>query len=215
MNRKPFIIRKTVDVCYSQNLNSTIDDVYYLFHGYAQLPEYFIRHFEPFFKPNRLFVAPQAPSTLYVNGTSGRVGASWMTKHNREADISDINEYLNQLHDSIISEISPKAQFNVLGFSQGCAVALRWLYQSKLKPQNIFIWGGALPHDLPLQIQREKLEPSQLHIINGMQDPYLKEEVNLKEIRALIDSHNIPYQWHTFDGGHHLDTTTLEKLIGI
>lgn len=215
MIRKPFSIQKTVEVCLSQNPHSGIDEVFYLFHGYAQLPEYFIRHFEPFFKSNRLFVAPQAPNTLYVNGTSGRVGASWMTKHNRLADISDINSYLNQLHASVLSEISSNSQFNILGFSQGCAVALRWLYQSELKPKNIFIWGGALPHDLPLDIQREKLEASRLHIINGLQDPYLKEEVNLTEIRAVIDAHHIPYKWHTFEGGHHLDATTLEKLIGI
>ena len=42
MIRKPFSIQKTVEVCLSQNPHSGIDEVFYLFHGYAQLPEYFI-----------------------------------------------------------------------------------------------------------------------------------------------------------------------------
>lgn len=215
MIRKSFSIQKTVDVCFSQELHSEIDEVFYLFHGYAQLPEYFIRHFERFFRPNRLFVAPQGPSTLYIQGTSGRVGASWMTKHNRLNDIADINGYLNYLHESIKAHISPRATFNTLSFSQGCAVTLRWLYQSSLKPKNIFIWGGTLPHDLPLELQREKLAASQLHIVNGVNDPYLKDELHSGEIRRLFEDNHIPFEWHTFEGGHHLDAETLERLIGI
>lgn len=198
----------------SQEPSLKTTQIWLLLHGYAQLPEYFIKHFELFFNDKNVFIAPQAMSTLYIHGTSGRVGASWMTKHNRLNDIDDTNAYLNALILDVKSQCSNDVQFNVLAFSQGCAVALRWFYQSNCVLNKMIIWGGTLPHDLPLDVQKEKLKEVDLHIVNGKDDPYLKEEVNLQEIRKVIDDAGIFYQWHMFDGGHHLDADTLQNLIG-
>ena len=39
-------------------------------------------------------IAPQGLHKFYLEGTSGRVGASWMTKENREDDIKNYLVYL-------------------------------------------------------------------------------------------------------------------------
>jgi hypothetical protein len=51
-------------------------------HGYGQLSSYFGKKFEDL--PNEFFIViPEGMHRFYLDGTSGRVGASWMTKEAR------------------------------------------------------------------------------------------------------------------------------------
>ena len=63
-------------------------------HGYGQLVEFFQRPFRDLATEDRVFVFPQAPHKFYINGVSGRVGASWMTKDERLKDIDNQKKYL-------------------------------------------------------------------------------------------------------------------------
>lgn len=212
MISKPYIVSKRAEACFSAEPSASTRKVWLLLHGYGQLARYFIRHFEPFFAPGTVFVAPEGLSHFYLEGTTGRVGASWMTKHEREREIADIAGWLDTLCEDIAAHTSAETQWNVLAFSQGCAVALRWLYASALLPSKVVLWGGALPHDIAMPRQQAWLSRTDLHIVNGTADPYLRS-VNLTDIRNVFESEQIPYTWHTFGGGHHLDTDMLKNLI--
>ena len=65
-------------------------------HGYGQLAQYFAKKFDQLPEDYALLV-PEGMHRFYLQGSSGRVGASWMTKDGREFDIEDNLNYLNQL----------------------------------------------------------------------------------------------------------------------
>ncbi len=61
-------------------------------HGYGQVVEYFSRHFRSLHAADpagTVIVAPKALSRFYLEGTSGQVGASWMTTVDRLTEIVD------------------------------------------------------------------------------------------------------------------------------
>ena len=118
-------VEKTVQVCclgYLENATT----IFVVLHGYGQLPEYFIKKFEPLLNEKTCIIAPEGTSKFYIKGASGRVGSSWMTKHSRESEITDYVKYINSLQDQL--NFSDKKVI-LLGFSQGGATAQR-CYQS-------------------------------------------------------------------------------------
>ena len=78
-------------------LTDTTERVWLVFHGYGQLSEYFIKKFEGLDPEKNFIIAPQGLSKYYVNGVSGRVGASWMTKEDRLTEIENQYTYLDQV----------------------------------------------------------------------------------------------------------------------
>ena len=126
--------------------NEGVEKVLYALHGYGQLVEYFIRKFKHT-PEDLLIVAPEGMHRFYLNGTSGRVGASWMTKIARESDISDIISYLNELDRQISSIYTIKKRY-LLGFSQGGAAAARWEQLGNVKFDGMILWACIFPPDL-------------------------------------------------------------------
>jgi predicted esterase len=118
----------------------------YVLHGYGQLAEFFIRKFSDLGE-EYFFVAPEGMHRFYLKGSSGRVGASWMTKEERECDIEDNLNFLDSLHDLMQAEYDLK-RIIILGFSQGGATATRWYYNGRTKADNLIIWASVFPPDL-------------------------------------------------------------------
>lgn len=69
------------------------EEVWVVLHGYKQLARRFIRRFKPLDNGRRLIVAPEGLSRFYVSPSEGRhgvasvVGATWMTREDRRAEI--------------------------------------------------------------------------------------------------------------------------------
>ena len=81
-------------------LNNNTSDIWIVCHGYGQLASFFIRKFQDLDAPNRFIIAPEGFNKFYLNGYSGRVGASWMTKENREDEIEETSLGALRQHDS-------------------------------------------------------------------------------------------------------------------
>ena len=84
-------------------------EIWLLLHGYGQLAEFFLRKFQGFDSSDRLFVVPEATNYGYLTGFSGRVGANWMTKHERETAIQNNHNYLDLLMEDLLIRISQKS----------------------------------------------------------------------------------------------------------
>ncbi|MDB9775759.1 hypothetical protein OAB47_05950 [Vicingaceae bacterium] len=89
---------------------------------------------------NTFVIAPSGLSKAYLKGFNGRVGANWMTSHEREEEILDYNNYLNQVIKYFCHEKEENIQINVLGFSQGAATACRFVNQNKIKSDSSLGW---------------------------------------------------------------------------
>ena len=67
---------------------------------------------------------------------TGRVGATWMTKVDRLNEIKDYLGYLNTLYTKTFEEsaVTPEdVNIKIMGFSQGTATVSRWIYDQKVR----------------------------------------------------------------------------------
>ena len=115
-------------------------------HGYGQLVEFFQRTFRDLATEDRAFVFPQAPHKFYINGVSGRVGASWMTKDERLKDIENQKKYLTTVINWAHAK-APSTPIHVLAFSQGVATIIRFLGHSPVRISTLLAWAGSWPPD--------------------------------------------------------------------
>jgi predicted esterase len=186
--------------------------VWIVLHGYGQAAEYFIRHFSNLDLGKNVVIAPEGLSRFYINGLTGRVGASWMTKEDREHEIKDQCEYLNAVAaDADINLQNPKQKIVLLGFSQGTATTVRWLLNSGFKANAVVLWAGSFPNDVhPAKVFNHLAEDG-FHYVYGRKDEYLKD-LDMNEKLAPLAEENLKPRIWTFDGAHTMDKDTLQKI---
>jgi predicted esterase len=180
--------------------------VLYVLHGYGQLAEFFIRKFHDL-GDDYFIVAPEGMHRFYLKGSSGRVGASWMTKEAREQDISDTQNWLNHLKQEINSTYSFQKEI-VLGFSQGGATAARWNTINSI-PNQIY-WASVFPPDLDSKTIISIENRANKHFVLGTQDEYFNSEQQLSTLSFYTD---LGFNTHTFNGSHTIDNVTLKQIL--
>jgi predicted esterase len=163
---------------------------------------------------NEIFVvAPEGLHRFYLNGTSGRVGASWMTKEAREIDISDNLAYLDQVYRAFILP----HQFDeivVLGFSQGAATAARWIQHTDCKIHTFIQWAGVFPPDLEIDPHHHKFNKIKHFYVVGNQDPYFSNALSNEYNQAeWLKKNAFDAEIINFEGKHDIDLTTLMTLF--
>lgn len=129
-----------------------------------------------------------------------------MTKDNREAEIEDYINYLNQLYKTILKEnTTSDLKINVVGFSQGGHTASRWLANGKSKCDNIIIWSSPFPDDLDLKFLPKN---SAIFVLFGDDDKF----VSTKQIDAyeqFLISSELDCQFIRFNGKHNIPKEIL------
>lgn len=178
-------------------------------HGYGQLPAYFLRRFEPLQALGWTVIAPEGLHRFYTEGTGGRVGASWMTKEEREADIQDYVRYLDQL--AVHLKLT-HGQPTLLGFSQGVATAARWACLGNIRMKRMICWAGAFPPDLDWNLEMQPLSSLPIDVVLGDSDPYFSSDL-LRTTAMILDEHDIHYRNHSFPGGHAVDSSVLTQIL--
>lgn len=193
-------------------------EVWFVLHGYKQLARRFLRRFEPIAGPGRLVVAAEALSRFYVSAGSGRhgsasvVGATWMTREDRENEITDYVRYLDRLADVVLRPLeAPKVV--VLGFSQGVATATRWVVHGGVRPERLLLWGDFTPPDLDLEAARQAFEGVDVVAVRGNDDPALSPRLAEEEAVRLHEA-SLHVRSVRYDGGHDIDADTLIALAG-
>ena len=191
-------------------------DVWYALHGYGQLAGEFVAGCRALFEPARLVVAPEALSRYYLDrtppppGTPPKVGASWMTREDRESEIADQVEYLDALHAHVTAlRGHAPATLRVLGFSQGVATAVRWLLAGSIVPDELIIWAGNAPPEL--DDQAERLAGMRLTLVTGERDT-LVEWANVEATAEKLSARGLDVRLLRFAGGHRLDDDTLRTI---
>jgi len=189
------------------------NSIWIVFHGYGQLAQFFLRKFNHLFQDDCLIVAPEGLNHYYLKGFSGRVGANWMTKHEREIDIANCNNYLNGIIEELLPQFGQIPKINVLGFSQGVATMSRWVCQFNLKPEKVVFWGGAPAHDLEPTIMVERLKDSQVILALGDDDPFLQSEIYIRQRNLIYDADFVNFKELCYSGGHDLDPELLKEIF--
>ena len=186
-------------------------ELWIVIHGYAQTATEMLTACEPLGREGRLLVAPEALSRFYRRGSSGPIGASWMTREAREREIADYVAYLDEVALWIRRELGCELTPTVLGFSQGVATAWRWTVLGSVRPMRLIACGAGIPPDLDLAPVRAKLAATQLDFVRGSEDSYHTAEWAARD-RARLAELGLACQLHEFAGGHELPPDLLRGL---
>lgn len=206
------IIDKTARYYLSGPLDGNYKSVCFALHGYGQLANYFCKKLEDPELSETLFICPEGLHRFYLKDSSGRVGASWMTKEERLSDIKDYCTYLDQLFEHFSGPISKVKKVGILGFSQGVATACRWLANSTNSFDYLINWAGAFPPDLDFQTALTKIKAIPIWMVLGDEDEYINDE-KLREHLNSLEERNFKPKVQRFKGGHRIETQTLKMLL--
>jgi predicted esterase len=211
------VVRRTARYATLGEPSPALREVWFVCHGYGQLASRFVRRFAALADGTRLIVAPEALSRFYLASAPDRhaeaaVGATWMTREDRLAEIEDYVAYLDALHRRIFAAVDRDlVRVCVLGFSQGAATASRWVARGEVRADHLVLWGGGLPPDLDLEQARPVLAQLRLSLVVGDQDELARPPQVAEQEERLV-RHRIAFDRHTFAGGHRLDDALLVRL---
>ena len=195
-----------------------VNDLWIACHGYGQLAAPFIETFEVIAAPHRLIVAPEGLSRFYLdrNRTAAdpnpAVGASWMTREDRDHEIADHVRYLDEL----VAHLRPRlardrVRLVALGFSQGVATVARWVARGATRVDDVILWAGSFPPDVEPARLGERIGTASVTLVVGGRDnlaSWAGAETQLERLTAG----GLAARLVQFDGGHRLDDATLTSL---
>lgn len=206
-----FNVRRTARYFTLGPAAATAREVWIVLHGYGQLAARFLRHFASLDDGTRRIVAPEGLSRFYAEaGRNDKIGASWMTREDRLAEIDDYVRYLDALYVEVMrgAEVVP---VTVLGFSQGTATAARWLAQGNARAGRLILWGGEVPPDLDLAAARDRWPQTDVTLVVGSEDPFITPKVLVRDEQRLRE-HGVTFRVERFDGGHEILPDVLERV---
>jgi predicted esterase len=210
-------IRKTARYWSLGSLSPQTRELWFVVHGYGQLAEYFIRHFRSFASDERYIVAPEALSRFYVKEWT-RVGASWTTKEERDAEVQDYVAYLQELERRIWQELAERggARDNVrvwtLGFSQGVTTLCRWIARGGLRPDRLICWAAGFPAEIDLAAHKTLFESMKTTFVVGSNDEFITPEA-LERQKTAVREAGLELSFVEFDGGHTLEPELLRTIV--
>lgn len=212
MFKRKIVVNKKARYYQIGDANKDVSTLWVVLHGYAMLSEFFIKKFKKLDDGNTLIIAPEGLNRFYIGESFQRVGASWMTKEERESDIEENINYLNALIENVFKEIGHKnVQLNVLGFSQGGATACRWVFNSKIKVDNLILWAGDIPKDTLTQENKAKWKTIKTHLVMGKKDHLIPEEMKAMFVN-LVSQYELDYKLTEYDGDHRIYPEVLVRL---
>lgn len=210
MKEYHFLVNKTARYYTLGELNEHTRHIWLVLHGFGQKASRFLKNFEPLLNAHTFFIAPEALNHFYLNGASGEVGATWMTKEDRENEMKDYINYLNDVYEQIEAEQFPDAEITVLGFSQGASTASRWVNATSHRINRLIVYAGEVGAEvLPLN-QNSPLRRSRNYLVYGHHDKFFTPSA-IEKMKAAYAEMN--FTEIDFDGGHSIQTEVLEKLF--
>jgi predicted esterase len=189
---------------------ATARTIWIVLHGYGQLARYFLTKFEGL-EEGVAIVAPEALNRFYLDEAHHRVGATWMTREDRENEITDQLGYLDEL----VKELRggrTDVPIHVLGFSQGVATACRWSLLGKTKMDRLVLWAGSLPPEPTFAELRTAWAHLTVEVVLGSEDPFAGAK-ELQATTARLEAAGVQYRLHRFTGGHALEPVLLGRLL--
>ena len=189
-------------------LNENTKYIWLVIHGYAQTAENFISSFANL-SNEHFVIAPEGLNRFYSRGFSGNPVASWMTSLERESEINDYLNYLNQLLSHFTENLTPKPNILLLGFSQGVSTQTRFLNQAKVKIDYSVMVAGEIGKEFQEKLPHSLITLKSLFLI-GNEENILKTET-LNSHKILFEHANCEFK--EFLGKHEFNENALIEIL--
>ena len=210
--KKQISIPKTHKYSQLGEFSEKTNTVWIVLHGYGMLSEFFIKKFECILNDSTVVIAPEGSNRFYLENNYYRVGASWMTKLDKEKDIEDNISFIQTLYSNIVDEIGhTNFKLNTLGFSQGGATLVRWIMSNNITVDSLILWGSDIPKDCLTSEKKSRWSSIDVKLVIGNQDEYINEE-NKQKVIDLISSYGLKYELVEYEGSHKIIEKELEKI---
>lgn len=187
------------------------EQLWFVCHGHGQLAKYFIKKFEALNDGKTVIIAPEGLFRYYLQGFTGRVGATWMTKEDRLSDIDNYLNYLTAVMKEVSKRLTKSVKTTLFGFSQGAATISRFATQTAVTFDQLVLWAGIFPPDLPPLDSRRRLIDKKVYLVYGLQDPYLTK-TRIKEQESIAEQIKVTPERITFEGEHELYENVLLQI---
>lgn len=209
---KNFSVQKTARYFLSGE-NKSPKFLIFVLHGYGMPAYNFLQEFEELRNEETLIISPEGLSRFYTKGFYGNIGASWMTSEDRENEINDYVNYLDEVYNEVLSNLDSKPEKIIfLGFSQGGATVTRWAVIGKSEPDILIIHSSNIPKDIDVNVLKEKSHRMKIHCVYGDEDKAVRKE-NFESSIKLLEEKNINFTTHNFHGGHEVNIESIKKII--
>ena len=210
--KKQISIPKTHKYSQLGEFSEKTNTVWIVLHGYGMLSEFFIKKFECILNEKTVVIAPEGSNRFYLNNNYSRVGASWMTKVDKEKDIEDNISFIETLYTKIVDDIGHNNfKLKTLGFSQGGATLVRWIMSNSIKVDSLILWGSDIPQDCLTNQNKSRWSSINIKIVIGKKDEYISDE-NKKKVIDAVNSYGLSYKLIEYDGPHKIIESELIKL---
>lgn len=209
-------VRRTARVVVAGETSAAVRQVWIACHGYGQLARDFAQGLAALHAADRLIAVPEALNRYYLNdhggvhGADHPVGATWMTREDRQAEIDDYCGYLDAVHDHVLGRLE-RASVSVcaLGFSQGAQTVSRWAARTLRRPDHLVLWGAGPAQELrPEEVARAG---TRLTLVVGERDGYAVAQI-LEKLVPELERSGVAFTVERFAGGHRLDNDVLRRL---
>jgi predicted esterase len=187
-------------------LNNGTKEIWFVIHGWAQLAAQYLESFSSLDDRTRFFVAPEALNKFYLKVGKPEVGATWMTREDREYEMADYINYLNTLYDSFMLN-DCKAKIIVLGFSQGVATVSRWAYRNERKIDTLIFYAGEPGNELQNKESIECFDQTKNYFIYGTEDQFINE-LNIAKYKNMLSN----FEFISFEGKHEINAGVLSQI---
>jgi predicted esterase len=187
-------------------LDDNTEEIWFVIHGFAQLAASYLEGFSALDNGKRFIIAPEALNKFYLKVGKPEVGATWMTREDREHEIKDYIAYLNHLYDLLIARDNI-SKIAVLGFSQGVATVSRWLYLNPRKVDTLIFYAGEPGNELQNPASIAAFHKTKNYFIWGSEDQFINE-LNIQRFRDMLPN----FQFVSFPGKHEINAGVLLSL---
>ncbi len=207
LNEHHITITKTARYYSLGALNANTERIWIVVHGYLQRAEDFIKMFDFLDNGKTYIVAPEALNRSYLKGGYDKTGATWMTKDDRENEIKDYVNYLNQVFQKIEAEKLEQTTISVLGFSQGATTVSRWLNNNDLDIEEMVLYAGEIGAEMMITPATISFSAQKKTFVYGTTDQYITAD-KVAAVSALFSG--LGFAIRRFEGGHEIRSEAFE-----
>lgn len=194
-------------------IQSSTKHIWIACHGYGQLAGHFIKRFDVFDPESHFILAPQGLSRFYLSDHK-KVGASWMTKHDRETDFLNQRNYFDALFEEVFGQINLQDyRLHLLGFSQGVSMVSRLAAYKTLDFDGLILWAGGFPPELQARDFAFLKNSARLKIVLGNIDQFFQMPSFQTEIDRAESATGLKAELKLFEGRHELDREVLRSIV--
>lgn len=194
-------------------LSPETEHVWIVCHGYGQLSRRFIAQFDHLDPTRHFIVSLQGLSKFYLPNHR-HVGASWMTREDREIDLNNQREYFESVYRAFNNGRDWHGKkIHLLGFSQGASAICRFAAYLQVDFHDLILWAGSFPPELSTRdFEYLRLKPVAKGVLAD-QDEYYSKELFEVEVEKLEMALGLTASKMTYEGTHQLDRRVISSVL--